>query len=39
LLSAVASNVMKKQNRDADDPTVQRVTELVPEKCDRTPVQ
>jgi hypothetical protein len=39
ILSAAASNLMKKQNRDADDPTVQRVTELVPEKCDRKPAE
>lgn len=39
LLSAAASNLMKTQDRDADDPTVQRVTELVPEKCNRKPAQ
>lgn len=37
VLSQLASNLMKRQNRDADDAEVARVTELVPTLCERTP--
>jgi hypothetical protein len=39
LLTNLASTLMKKQNRDADNPEVARVTELVPVLCERKPSQ
>jgi hypothetical protein len=35
LLSQLAANLMKRQNKDADNPEVARVTELVPTLCDK----
>lgn len=35
LLSQLASNLMKRQNRDADNPEVARVTEMVPVVCEK----
>lgn len=36
ILTKVAVNLMKKQNRDADDPNVARLNELLPSKCPNT---
>ena len=36
ILTEVAVNLMKKQNRDADDPNVARLNELLPSKCPNT---
>jgi hypothetical protein len=36
-LSALANNLMKKQNRDADNPSVARLTERLPAVCANTP--
>jgi hypothetical protein len=33
LLTELAVNLMKRQNRDADNPNVARVSELVPTVC------
>ena len=37
LLTQIAANLMKRQNRDAENPEVARVTELVPVLCDKKP--
>ena len=39
ILSQLAANLMKRQNRDADNPEVARVTELVPVLCDKKPAK
>lgn len=36
-MSALANNLMKKQNRDADNPSVARLTERLPAVCANTP--
>ena len=36
LLSELAVKLMKRQNRDADDPNVARLNELLPSKCPNT---
>jgi hypothetical protein len=35
LLTELAANLMKRQNRDADNPEVARITELVPVLCEK----
>ncbi len=39
LLSKLASNLMKRQNRNADNPEVARVSELVPVLCEKQSTQ
>ena len=36
-MSALANNLMKKQNRDADNPNVARLTERMPTVCPNAP--
>ena len=39
ILTQLAANLMKRQNRDADNPEVARVTELVPVLCEKNTKQ
>jgi hypothetical protein len=39
VLSLLAANLMKRQNRDADNPEVERITQLVPVLCEKKPAQ
>jgi len=39
ILTQLAANLMKRQNRDADNPEVARVTELVPVLCEKKPAK
>ena len=39
LLTELAANLMKRQNRDADNPEVARITQLVPVLCERNTAQ
>jgi hypothetical protein len=39
VLSELAANLMKRQNRDADNPEVERITQLVPVLCEKKTAQ
>ncbi len=39
LLTQLAANFMKRQNRDADNPEVARITQMVPVLCEKKPAQ
>jgi len=39
VLTQLAANLMKRQNRDADNPEVERVTQLVPVLCEKKSTQ